>query len=112
MFNNSRSRWLTYDPVGLLGCTTTTARVLGVNRLSQRVKIDLPAVIVEQWVGYEVHVLEVGEKLKQRIARFGHQNFIAGIAQQAKDVGIAFAGAGREHYRFRIDFKLPPDCSR
>src|SRR6478672_10214492 len=27
-FNNSRSHELTYDPVGLLGCTRTTARVL------------------------------------------------------------------------------------
>ncbi len=75
-------------------------------RPRQRREIDLPAVIVKQRVGRQLHILQVGEELEQRITGLGHQDFIVGIAQQAKNVGVAFAGAGGKHQRLGIDRRL------
>ncbi len=57
----------------------------GGHRLCRGREVDLPAVIVEQRVGDEFHVLQVGEKFEQRIARLGDQDFVFGIAEQAED---------------------------
>ena len=59
-----------------------------------------------QRVGRQLHILQVGEKLEQRIARLRHQDFVPGIAQQSKNVGVAFAGAGGEDERFRIELRI------
>ena len=75
-------------------------------RPRQRREIDLPAMIVKQRVGRQLHILQVGEELEQGITGLGHQDFIVGIAQQAKNVGVAFAGAGGKHQRVRIDQRL------
>ena len=53
--------------------------------------------IVDQRVRNELHVLQIGKKIKQRITRCRHQHLIARIAQQAKDERVGFAGAGGEN---------------
>src|SRR5207247_10992912 len=64
--------------------------------LLQRMKIDLPAVVVKEWVARQFHVLNFRQEIKQRITRRRNQNFVAGITERSKDVGIRFAGAGGE----------------
>src|SRR5262249_41840 len=59
-------------------------------------EVELPAVIVEQRVADEFYVLQLGEKIEERIAGRGNENFVAGIAEQAEDEGVGFAGAGGE----------------
>src|SRR3954470_3268055 len=66
-------------------------------------KVDLPAMVVYQRIRDETHVLQLGEKIEQRIAWFGNEDFVTGIAEQTKNKRIAFAGAGGEDERFRID---------
>ena len=66
------------------------------NRLFQSVKIEIPAVVVEQAVVPHGHGFERGQIFEQWIRRPGHQNFVAGVAQQLEDPGIRFAGAGRQ----------------
>ena len=66
-------------------------------------EIDEPAVGVFEPVGDELNVLKAGEKLEEGIAGFGEKEFIAGIREQAEDVGVSFAGAGGEEERFGID---------
>ena len=72
-------------------------------RGSQRVEIDLPAVIVEQRVRNQAHVGKIGKKLEQRVARSRNQNFISRFAQQAKDIAVPFARTRGKHDIFRIN---------
>src|SRR6266404_8529209 len=72
-------------------------------RLAQRCEIDSPAIIIEKWIGNELNVGKIGEKFKQRVAGRGHENFVAGIAQQSKNMAVAFAGTGGEDDPFRIN---------
>src|SRR6266702_6718252 len=66
------------------------------NGLLQRMKIDLPSVVVKEWVARQLHVLNFREKVEERVAGLGDQKLVAGITQSSKDVRIRFAGAGRE----------------
>src|ERR1700686_1988919 len=59
----------------------------------ERIEIDLPTVIVEQWIRNKFNVGEIGQKLEQRIARVRYKNLVAGIAEQTEDVRVGFAGA-------------------
>lgn len=63
-------------------------------------KINLPAVIVEERVADELNVEEIGEEFEERIAGGGDENFVAGIAEEAKDEGVGLAGAGGEENIF------------
>ena len=67
------------------------------DRAIESVKINLPAVIVNEGIAHEFHIVELGEKTEERITGFGDQEFIAGIAEKAEDEGIGFAGAGGEN---------------
>jgi len=66
-------------------------------------EIDEPAVGVDEGVGDEADVLKTGEKFEERIAGFGEEEFVAGIAEEAEGVGVGFAGAGGEEEGFEID---------
>ena len=59
-------------------------------------EIEMPAVIVEQGIGDEAHIVEVSKKLKQGIAGLGDEDLRAGIAMEAEEVAVGFAGAGGE----------------
>src|SRR6266496_3117578 len=67
-------------------------------------KINLPAVVVDHWVRYQLHVLQIAQKIEQWIARLRNQDFVFGVAKEPEDVGIAFAGAGGENNILWIDF--------
>ncbi len=56
--------------------------------------IDVPAVVVKKRIANQLHIIHVSEKIKERIARRGNQKFVAGIAEQAEDKRVSFAGAG------------------
>ena len=45
--------------------------------------------IVEQGIGDEADIVEVGEKLKQGIAGLGDEDLRAGIAMEAEEVAVA-----------------------
>src|SRR5258708_24237943 len=62
----------------------------------QRMKIDLPSVIVKERIAHQADVLNLRQKIEQRITWRRYQEFIARVAERSKDVGIRFAGAGRE----------------
>src|SRR5262249_13165223 len=66
------------------------------DRLLQRMKINVPAVVVKERIANELHVLNICKEIKQRITRRGDQELVAGIAQQAEDKGVSLAGAGGE----------------
>ena len=65
--------------------------------------------VVNERVADEANVVNVGEKIEQRITRRRDQNFVAGIAEKAEEIGIGFAGAGGEEEIGRRMFAL---CSR
>ena len=69
----------------------------------KRVEIDLPSVIVQQRIRNEFDVAEIGKKFEQRIAWFGDKNLVARITEQTENVGISFAGAGRQNQAVRIE---------
>src|SRR5436309_2665497 len=64
--------------------------------LLQRMHVDMPAVIVKKRIADELYVIHVRQEIKQRIAGRGNQEFVAGIAQQAKNERVRLAGAGSE----------------
>src|SRR5215469_13583413 len=66
-------------------------------------KIDEPAMRVFEGVRNELDVLEAGEKFEQRIAGLGEEEFVPGIAEEAEDVRVGFAGAGSKKEAVGID---------
>ena len=52
--------------------------------------------IVKERVANEADVVDVGEKIEKRITRARNQDFVAGIAEKTKNVGVGFAGARGE----------------
>ena len=58
--------------------------------------IDVPAVIVKQRIAQELYVIHVSKEIKERITGRGNQEFVAGIAEQAKNERVSFTGAGSE----------------
>jgi len=59
-------------------------------------EIDEPAVSVGEGIGFQMDVLEAGEKFEEWIAGFGEKKFVVGIGEETKGVGVGFAGAGGE----------------
>jgi len=72
------------------------ARAAGRSRGQSR-EINLPAVVIEQRIAHELDVAEIGQKIKQRIAGSRNKNFVARIAEQAKDERVRFAGSGSQN---------------
>ena len=73
------------------------------DRLLQRVKIHLPAMVVDERIPRRLYVLNVREKIKERIARRGNQNLVPVIAQQPKRVRIGFARARGQENVVKVD---------
>src|SRR6516225_10103207 len=75
-----------------------TAPVAGLTRNfdspMQRVEIDLPSMVVYQFIRNEFHILQICEKVEQRVAWGWYQHDVSGIAEQPKNERVAFAGAG------------------
>ena len=81
------------------------ARAFGSGR-RQRRKINLPAVVIEQRVAHKFYVTEIRKEVEQRIARRRNQDFIAGIAEQAKDERVCFARPGRQQEIVFVNARL------
>ena len=73
------------------------------NRLLKRMEINLPPVVINQRVGNEFDVLQIGEKIEKRITGLGDENFISRTCEEAKNKRVCFAGAGGQEQFFRID---------
>ena len=65
--------------VSLAEMTCRIVRVYDNNRAGARsngplqsVKINLPAIIVNQWIAYRGHILNIGKKIEKWIARLGN----------------------------------------
>src|SRR5712692_9747073 len=84
-------------PRGIIGVDNNHAARAGCDRLLQGVKINLPAVVIDQGIAHEPYVLNIGEKAEKRIARLGDQDFVTRIAERPKNKGIGLAGAGSEN---------------
>src|ERR1700743_802949 len=65
--------------------------------------IEMPAVIVEERIWNKLHVVERGKEIKERIAWLRDQNFVAGIAEQTKNIAVGFTGAGGKNDLCWID---------
>ena len=44
-------------------------------------EVDPPAEVLENGVRLQRDVIEIGEKIKERVARLGHEDFVTGVAQ-------------------------------
>ena len=53
----------------------------------------------------EFDIGEIGEKFEERIAGLGDENFVSGIAEQAEDVGVGFAGAGGQKQAIGVEIE-------
>jgi hypothetical protein len=69
----------------------------------ERLEIDEPAVGVCEGIGFQMDVLEAGEKFEEGIAGFGEKKFVVGIGEEAEGVRIGFAGAGGEEEGIGIE---------
>src|SRR5271156_2854951 len=63
----------------------------------------MPAVIVEKLIGNKVDVVELGQKIEQRVTWLPNQNLVAGIAKKPEEKAVGFAGAGGKEDLLRID---------
>jgi len=49
--------------------------------LLESMHIDVPAVVVKEWIADELYVIHVRQEIKERVTRRRNQEFVAGIAQ-------------------------------
>ena len=54
------------------------------NPLPQRSRIKMPTVVVKERISDQTNIVQIGQKIKERIARLGDQHLIARIAKQPK----------------------------
>ena len=52
--------------------------------LLQRMKIDLPAIVIDQRIADQRDVLDFSEKIEEWVARLRDEQFVAGIAEHAE----------------------------
>lgn len=69
-------------------------------------KVDPPSVVVEERIGLEMYIFEVGEKVEEWVTWLSDEHLIASIAEQAKEIAITFTGAGRQEQGLRTDIGL------
>src|SRR3974390_1673233 len=69
----------------------------------ERREVHLPAVVVYEFVWHQLHVIQVRQKVEQRVTRFRHQEKISWVAQQAENERVCLAGAGGQHDVLGID---------
>src|SRR5258708_39149485 len=61
-------------------------------------KIDLPPVGVKKRIAQQTDVLNVRQKIEQRITWRRNQKLAAWVAKRPKHIGIRFTRAGRKEY--------------
>ena len=65
-------------PVGLLGVDDDEGAGAGGDGAFELGEVDGPAVVEEERVGAEAHVVEVGEEVEERVAGLGDEDLVAG----------------------------------
>src|SRR5690349_5916596 len=81
---------------GVIGMDHDYATCARRDGLLQRMHVVVPPVIVKERIADEFYVIHVREEIKERITGRGNQEFVAGIAEQAKNERVSFTGAGGE----------------
>jgi len=67
-------------------------------------EIDLPSMVVKKWITHQLDVLNLRQKIEQRIAWRWNQKLVARIAERSKDIGIRFARAASKKNIFSRNF--------
>ncbi len=91
---------------GVVGVDQQNGARAGCDATLELGEIDPPAEVVEERVRLQADIVEGGEEIEQRIAGLGDEDFVSGIAQQAKKKGVRFAGAGGEDQILRWNVSL------
>ena len=106
-----RADFLQNRPLGRLGVVPgwiigvdqrNRARPRG-NPLPQRRRVQMPAIVVKERVRDQPNIVQIGEKIEERIARLRNQHLVPRIAKQPKKVAVSLAGAGCQEEVLRID---------
>ncbi len=66
-------------------------------------KIDPPPIVVKERISPQTHILQIRQKIKQRITRLRDQHLIPRIAQQPKQIPISFTRTRSQHHSIRIN---------
>jgi hypothetical protein len=64
---------------------------------AKALRIDLPAVVVDQRGCFQLYIVQYGQKVEERIAGLSDKNLAARIAEQPEEKAVGLAGAGGEH---------------
>ena len=89
---------------GVVGMDEDEGAGAGADAALELGEIDPPAEVLEQRVGIEADVVEIGEEVEEWIAGLRDQHGVSGIAEQAKEEAVRFAGAGGQDQVFGIDW--------
>src|SRR5271155_2730421 len=63
----------------------------------------MPAVIVEKLVGNKAHIVELGQKIEQRVTWLPDQDLVARITKKPEEKAVGFAGAGGKEDLLRVE---------
>src|SRR6202046_2534279 len=88
---------------GIIGMDKQNSASARTDRGTNALKIDLPAVVVDELKRPKLHILNSSEKIKERIYGPPHQHFIAGVAEQTKKKRIGLARSCGQQEMFGID---------
>ena len=67
------------------------------DRPSESLRLNLPALVVDQRHRPDPHIVQHCEEVEERIARLRDEDLAARIAQQPEEEAVGFAGAGGQH---------------
>ena len=63
----------------------------------ESLRLDLPAVVVDERNGPDAHIVKHRQEVEKRIARLRHQDLASRIAKQPEKEAVGLAGAGGQH---------------
>ena len=72
------------------------ARVRGVTPPAQCLQVQMPAMIVEELIGNQPHVVQPGQEIEQWVAGLADQHLVARVAEQPEEEAVGLAGTGGE----------------
>src|SRR5260370_602466 len=84
-------------PCRIIGLNHNDTACARRNGLFESVKVNLPAMIVNQGISHELYVLNLGEETEERVTGDGNYKLVPRIAEYAKRKCIGLAGARREN---------------
>src|ERR1700722_17616828 len=96
-------RWAREVSCGIVRVNDHDGPGVGRHAATQRIQVQMPAMIVKELIGHQPHIVQPGQKIKERVARLADQHLVAGIAEQAEEEAVRLAGASSENDLLRID---------